>query len=168
MYFLGSVSEHAPRRQRQRVASLLLFTLAWAALGSARGQDFGDHTSATLAGKAWQALGEGKHDLVAAYTDKCRELYKGEAAKQQASLTGFAPADQAHSYWALNDVGTCLFIAGESLAQQGKSKEAASAFKKLVDDFGYCQCWDTKGWFWKPAEAAAGKLKQLEFDAKLE
>lgn len=135
---------------------------------AAFGQDFGDHKSATLAGKAWQALGEGEHDLVAAYTGKCRELYEGEAVKQQASLTGFAPAEQAHSYWALNDVGTCLFIAGESLAQQGKSKEAVAAYKKLVDDFGFCQCWDTKGWFWKPAEAAAGKLKQLEFDAKLE
>lgn len=131
-------------------------------------QDFGDHTSATLTGKAWQALGEGKHDLVTAYTNKCRELYEAEASKQQASLSDFAAADTAHSYWALNDVGTCLFIAGESLAQQGKPKEAVASYQKLVDDFGFCQCWDTKGWFWKPAEAAAGKLTQLEFDAKLD
>lgn len=159
------------RQYLSRLSVVSLLGVALSVVGSfamTNAQDFGDHTSATLAGKAWQSLGEGKHHLVAAYADKCRELYEAEATKQQASLSDFAPADTAHSYWALNDVGTCLFIAGESLAQQGKTKEAVAAYKKLVDDFGFCQCWDTKGWFWKPAEAAVGKLKQLEFDAKLD
>lgn len=153
---------------RCRLFASVVMVACGLAFDVARAQDYGDHKSVTLTGKAWQALAEGKHDLVAAYTGKCRELYEGEAVKQQSSLSDFAPGDKAHSYWALNDVGTCLFISGESLAQQGKSKDAVAFYKKLADDFKFCQCWDTKGWFWKPAEAAAGKIKQLEFDAKLD
>jgi hypothetical protein len=44
----------------------------------------------------------------------------------------------------------------------------AAAYRALTEGLKYCQCWDEKGWFWKPAEAAAGRLKELEFDASLE
>lgn len=131
-------------------------------------QDFGDHTSATLTGKAWKALGDGQAELVLAYTGKCRELYMAEAVKQQKSLDDFTPADKAHDAWALNDVGTCLFIEGQVHEKAGRMKEAIEAYRKLADELKFSQCWDPKGWFWRPAEAAAGRIKQLEFDAKLE
>jgi hypothetical protein len=131
----------------------------------AHAQDFGDHSSATLTKKAWEALAAGDADHVLAYTSKCRELYAAEAKKQQASLTEFAPAEKAHDSWALNDVGTCMFIEGQLLEKQGKPAEAIVAYRELVDELKFCQCWDTKGWFWKPAEAAAGRIKELEFDA---
>lgn len=131
-------------------------------------EDFGDHTSATLTGKAWKALAGGEHDKVAAFTGKCRELYAAEAQKQQKALTDFLPADKAHSAWALNDVGTCLFIEAQSLEKQGRKADAAAAYRKLTTSLGFAQCWDPKGWFWKPAEAAADRLKQLEFDAVLD
>lgn len=150
------------------VSSMLAAVACAVATPQAQAQDFGDHTSVTLTGKAWQALADGKHDLVTAYTAKCRDMYEGEAIKQQASLSDFAPADKAHSYWALNDVGTCLFIEGQLREKQQKPKEAIAAYKPLVEELTYCQCWDTKGWFWKPAEAAAGRIKELEFDATLE
>lgn len=131
-------------------------------------QDFGDHTSATLTGKAWAALGGGQPDSALAYTAKCRELYMGEAVKQQRALDDFAPADKAHDNWALNDVGTCLFIEGQVHEKAGRTKDAVAAYRTLVQDLKFSQCWDTKGWFWRPAEAASGKLKQLDFDAKLD
>jgi hypothetical protein len=131
-------------------------------------QDFGDQSSATLTKKAWEALAAGDEKLVLAYTGKCRELYEAEARKQQAGLTGFAPADTAHDFWALNDVGTCLFIEGQLREKQKQPAEAAAAYRALTEGLKYCQCWDEKGWFWKPAEAAAGRLKELEFDASLE
>ena len=151
---------------------VLYFTLVIAIvhhMPAARGQDFGDHASVTLTGKAWAALAEGNHEHVTAYVDKCCELYAAEAAKQQGQLKDFASGNEAiHANWALNDVGTCLFIQGESYMQQGKAKQAIESYQKLVDSYGFCQCWDTKGWFWKPAEAAAGKIKELEFEAVLD
>ena len=35
------------------------------------------------------------------------------------------------------------------------------AYQKLVDQYYYAQCWDPKGWFWKPAEAAQQALDEL-------
>lgn len=152
-----------------RVGPRLVAVVAMATLGSlVHAQDFGDHSSATLTKKAWEALAAGNDEHVLAFTGKCRELYAAEAKKQQAALTEFAAADTAHDSWALNDVGTCLFIEGQVREKQGKPKEAIAAYRRLVDELGFCQCWDTKGWFWKPAEAAAGRLKELAFDATLE
>jgi hypothetical protein len=91
-----------------------------------------------------------------------------EALKQQAALSDFAPAEKAHDSWALNDVGTCLFIEGQVREKQNDKTQAAAAYRELVSKLAFCQCWDTKGWFWRPAEAAADKVKQSEFDAKLE
>ena len=48
------------------------------------------------------------------------------------------------------------------------TRDAAAAYRALTEGLTYCQCWDEKGWVWKPAEAAAGRLKELEFDASLE
>lgn len=135
---------------------------------AASAQDFGDHSSATLTGKAWKALGDGQADLTLAYTGKCRELYMAEALKQQKSLTDLAPAEKAHDYWALNDVGTCLFIEGQVHEKAGRIKEAVAAYRTLADTLKFSQCWDTKGWFWQPADAALQRIPQLEFDAKLE
>lgn len=131
-------------------------------------EDFGDQSSQTLTGKAWEALGRGEFDRVALFTDRCRELYAEQAAKQQAELKDFLPAEKAHDMWALNDVGTCCFIAGQALEKQDRPADAAAAYEKVVESYGYAQCWDPKGWFWRPAEAAAQRLKELEFETVLD
>lgn len=136
--------------------------------GARAEEDFGDFSSSTLTTKAWGALGAGKLDAALAFTGKCKELYMEKALEQQASLAGFASDEEAPMLWALNDVGTCLFIEGRVFEEQKKSKEAAAAYGHLTSKLGYAQCWDPQGWFWKPAEAAAKKIKEMEFDAKLE
>jgi hypothetical protein len=129
--------------------------------------DFGDFSSAVITAKAWHALDAKNYGEAEAYAAKCQELYKAKAVEMQKSLT--APADTAdkekvHSYYALNDVGTCCFIQGKALEAEGKKKEAAAAYKFLAESLPFAQCWDTKGWFWKPADAARERLKVLEFD----
>ncbi|MBI2104268.1 MAG: tetratricopeptide repeat protein [Candidatus Omnitrophica bacterium] len=123
--------------------------------------DFGDYTSQTLTTKAWEALDAKDHKGVELYTRKCIELYEEEAKKQQASLTAFAPKEKAFDNWALNDVATCYFILGESLMVQKRFGEAKEAFERVVSDFGYAQCWDPKGWFWKVAVGARGRLNKI-------
>lgn len=128
-------------------------------------QDFGDHKSSTLTSKAWDALNTDA-GLAIVYADKCAELYLAKAKEMQKSLNSFAGEDTASSYWALNDVGTCLFIKGQALIKQGRMNEALEAFKLSTSTLTYAQCWDSNGWFWKPAEAAKEKVVELEFDSE--
>jgi len=123
--------------------------------------DFGNFTSETLTSKAWNAYNANDYKAVEAYTKKCIELYQAKALEQSQSLSGFAPKDKAFNYWALNDVGTCYFIFGQSLLAQGKVKEAQEALNTVIEKFPYAQCWDPKGWFWKVAEASSNKLSTI-------
>jgi tetratricopeptide (TPR) repeat protein len=148
----------------------LSFLVAVAACLPARGAglDFGDRSSATLTTKAWKAL-EGKDYADAiAYAKKCVELYKDKAVEMQKELKEPVPTDDREAVskkWALNDVGTCLYITGQALEKQDKGAEAIKSYKELVEKLPFAQCWDPKGWFWKPAEAAKGRIKALEFDS---
>ena len=131
--------------------------------------DFGDYTSSYMTTKAWEALAANDLNSVLAYTDKVIELYADKAKKMQESMTEYAwgPNEDENkkkifSYWALNDVGTCYFIRGEALKNAGQTDEAKKAYKTLIDEYYYAQCWDPKGWFWKPAEAATQALEEVK------
>ena len=134
-----------------------------AMLASGSALDFGDYTSAALIGKAWDALAKNDAEAVNVYTGKILELYGKQAEDMQKSLTEYPweSKEKIFSYWALNDVGTALFIKGEALRNAGKADEAKNAYQKLLEDFYYAQCWDPQGWFWKPSEAAQQKLDEL-------
>jgi hypothetical protein len=127
--------------------------------------DFGDYSSSAITTKAWQALDAKNYPAVKGYTDKCIETFKAQAMTMQASLKEAAPKEKANEYWALNDVGTCYFIQGKALDDQGDKKGAIAAYKFLADNLSFAQCWDTHGWFWKPADAARKRLAELQFDA---
>jgi hypothetical protein len=138
--------------------------LATAALAA---PDFGDHQSATLTNKAWEAMAQQNFDDALAYVAKCEELYGAEAKAMQAGLTGYAPTEpreEAAKHWALNDVGTAVFIRGEVLLKKGDKAGALAAYTAVAKDYTYAQCWDPKGWFWKPAEAAKQKIVELQFE----
>lgn len=134
-----------------------------AMIDSGSNLDFGDYTSSTLATKAWKALEDKDLDAVLAYTGKCLDLYKEKAKTMQNSLTEYAweSKEQIFALWALNDVGTSLFIRGSAYMNAGNKEEAIKAFKTLIDEYYFAQCWDPKGWFWKPAEGAQQKLDEL-------
>lgn len=126
--------------------------------------DFGDYSSSFLAKKSWESLEKQDVDGVNAYTEKCLELYGKKAKEMQDSLTEYPweSKDKIFSYWALNDVGTCLYVRGEAYKNSGNVDEARHSYKRLVDEFFYAQCWDPNGWFWKPAEAAQQKLDEIQ------
>jgi len=125
--------------------------------------DFGDYSSSYLTAQAWKALGDNDVDGVAVYVDEVQKRYNNQAKEMQESLTEYPweSKEKIFEYWALNDVGTSLYIKGESLKREGKGKEAKEAYQKLVDEYYFAQCWDPKGWFWKPAEAAQQALDEL-------
>ena len=156
------------KTNRLNILSAILALLSLGAVAlvnrAAAEVDYGDQGSATLASKAWNALNAQQYDDAVAYADKCVELYAAKAAEMQSSLTAFppnVPADETHKYWALNDVGTILFVKGEALSKKGDKVAAKAAYSRVVNEFGYAQCWDPQGWFWKPAEAAKQKIAEL-------
>ena len=126
--------------------------------------DFGDYSSSFLAGQAWEALKESDSDSVVVYVDKILELYEEQAKTMQGSMTEYVweSKEKIFEQWALNDVGTALYIQGEAFKKTGQYKQAETSFQMLVENFFYAQCWDPQGWFWKPAEAAQQALDELE------
>ena len=126
--------------------------------------DFGNMSSATIVSRMWESLNKKDLDLVVAYSAKMMKVYGETAKKMQAGMTEYAweSPEKIHSFWALNDVGTGMFILGEAYRIAGKNAEALAAFKQVVTDYLYAQCWDPNGWFWKPAEAAQQKIVELE------
>ncbi|MBC8001726.1 MAG: beta-glucanase precursor [Opitutaceae bacterium] len=128
--------------------------------------DFGNFSSEAITGKAWEAYNAKNYVNAKAYAQKCMDMFKDQAVAMQKALT--APAtvkEEVFRSWALNDVGACYYILGQSLEAEGKGKEAIVPFKFLVENLSFAQCWDAKGWFWKPADAASERVKALEFDA---
>jgi len=126
--------------------------------------DFGDYSSSTLVQKAWAALAANDVKGVEAYVNKAVDLYAGKAKDMQASLKEYPweSKEKTMSYWALNDVGTALFILGESYQNAGRKDDATKAYKRVINEFFYAQCWDPGGWFWKPSEAAQQKLGEMD------
>jgi tetratricopeptide (TPR) repeat protein len=136
----------------------------------AHAYNYGDFRSETLTTKAWGALADGDLEAVLAYTNKCFELYADPAKKMQSSLNEYPEGDKdkIFSFWALNDVATSLFIQGEAYRKAEMKEDALTAYKKVVNDYTYGQAWDTKGWFWKPAEAAKEKIAMVESGSTLD
>ena len=125
--------------------------------------NFGDYRSSTLTTKAWAALAQNDIESVLAYTNKCISLYAAQASKMQAGLKDYASGsnDEIFKYWALNDVATSYYIQGEAYRAANMKDEAKEAYNKLIKDYSFGQTWDTKGWFWKPADAAKEKLDMM-------
>lgn len=135
----------------------------WSVAGAARDRikcidmhiDFGDYKSSTLTGKAWDSLKQRRTMAAEAYANKCIELYSEKASEQQMSLKDYPSSGLEWEYWALNDVGTCMFIKGQALASLGKKAESDKVFQDILGRYSYAQCWDSAGgWFWKIADAA--------------
>jgi len=157
-------------RRMLSIVAIVLTAMALVSPTIAQAYDFGDYRSTTLASKAWAALEKGDIEAVLAYTNKCMELYGEQAKKMQASLSDYPKGtnEEIFGFWALNDVATCLFIQGEAYRKAKMTDEAKEVFKKLMTEYTYGQCWDTKGWFWKPAEAAKEKLASIESGSTLD
>ncbi len=143
--------------------SVLLLYPAFSAPAAAQEVSGLDQMSASeLTLKAWEALAQGAHEKVQLYADKCIALYGDEAKKQQRSLRKFPIPGEAKNYGALNNVATCIFIKGESLFNQGKFEEAKDEYAKVIENYGFAQYWDPKGWYWKVVEKAQAVLDKID------
>ena len=126
--------------------------------------DYGNMTSQAIVGKMWKSLEKKNLEEVIAYDMKLEHLYSKTAREMGFPLKEYPqlPAEKIHMYWALNDVGTGMFILGEAYQDAGNKDEAKKAYQKVISDYFYAQCWDPQGWFWKPADGAQQKILEME------
>lgn len=130
------------------------------------GYDFGDYSSSTLVAKAWKALQANDLKGVQAYVGETLKLYAATAKQMQSGLKDYPTGtNDSHSaifqYWALNDVGTAVFVLGQAYQNSGDKTNAIINYKLVISDYLYAQCWDPQGWFWKPADAAQTAINNL-------
>ena len=122
-------------------------------------------TSSTLALQAWDALAAKDFATAKAKIERCKSLFGEKASEMQISLSVVPGPDTAKDFWALNDVGTCVFILGKVYEAEGKSAEAITAYQEVIKSYPMSQCWDKQGWYWQPAVAAKERLTALTFDS---
>ncbi len=150
---------------------LALFSLL-ACTSFAQADNHGDETngcfgspSCVMQVNAWDALGGQRYDDVLSITEECTEQFGDIALETHSSMTDFAEAKNDLEYWTeygvLTDVAACYFIRAEALMKLDRADEALVAYTVLVEELQYSQLWDPRGWFWKPAEAAAAKIAEI-------
>ena len=112
--------------------------------------------------RAWEAWGAKDYDKTFYWTNTCIDKYSEEAKKEQVLLTGLPTTDAMDQYDSLNAVGTSFFIQGEAYLLQGKIDEAKKVFNIAIQDYGYAQNWDPRGWYWSVKEKSQASLEKLE------
>jgi len=120
-------------------------------------------SSGELITKAWDAHGKKDAAETLKITQQCIDLYKTEAAKEQATLTALPKGkDDIEKVAVLNNVANAYFIQGESYRDHGHKDQAISAFKQVVDNYSFGQAWDPRGWYWSIAKASQESIDKLE------
>jgi 4-diphosphocytidyl-2C-methyl-D-erythritol kinase len=146
--------------QKRRILSVpaVACLLACLFLGPAQGEEL---EPTELSTKAWVALKAGNHKEVSVLTEQCFKEFGEEAEKQQSENKEQITKDNASDFPELNSVGICLFILGQSLAEQGDKELSEAVFAKLIENYPDCHCENKQGYYWKPAKAANKKLTEL-------
>lgn len=125
---------------------------------------FGAEQAWQVTGKAWKALGQKKYDEVVRLADLSEKRWGARAKEMNSGLDAYPKGKAAKKFANLNELATITFIKGEALRKKGDKAGAIAAYKKLLSDYKYGQCWDKKGWWWQPAKAARDKLNKLAPD----
>ena len=112
---------------------------------------------------AWKFFNEKDYENAIIHSDECIKRFSARASIMQKKLNDFpkGEAKDIHSYYALNDVATALYIKAESLRKLEKPEEAKEVLLDLIDNYSFGQTWDPRGWFWKPVVVAREKLNML-------
>src|SRR5947209_16284483 len=113
---------------------------------------------------AWEAYKAGKFAAAIKHADNCITEFHGVAGRRQKELTDkkevvpngrVTPAqkDAIHQNGPLNDVAAAYYIKARAADKLGHKAESARALAEAVK-YPAARCWDDRGWFWSPAEAA--------------
>ena len=150
----------------------LVATIVWVAVMSGSGTA-AQPQNAELTTKAWAAFNGGRYPQAIQRARLCIGAFAGAAERTQAQLLrAHAPEPvegrpgseterrRILERGPLNDVATCWWIVGQSEEKLGNVPRACEAYAS-AGQLTYGRCWDPKGWFWSPANAAGDRRKAL-------
>ena len=128
-------------------------------------------TSENLTIWAWNNYSNEKYDRAIKWAKLCTYYWGSRAKAQSEGLTDYPQGSISEIYskcWALNDVGTCWLIVGESFRKRGDTTKAEIAYRMLTDEnygkgtFYFAQCASDarsgEQYLWKPADVAYARL----------
>ncbi|MDP6523333.1 MAG: glycosyl hydrolase [Kiritimatiellia bacterium] len=115
-----------------------------------------------VTGKAWKAIGEENWDEVVKLAERSEREWGALARHMNDGLRSYPEGDAAKQYANLNELATITMLKGDALLKKGDNRGALAAYRKLISDYQYGQCWDPEGWWWGPASAAKDKIHQLD------
>lgn len=149
------------------ITMILVVALTLAACISLQVMDENRPLNEVLTQKAWDAYKNGHYVEAMTSAESCIETFSDSANQIQEDLenrrmaipkgaVSEAQKTMIHQNGLLNDVATCTYIKGLSAKRLGKVNEARQAFQ-LTIKYTHARTWDTQGWFWSPADAAAGE-----------
>jgi tetratricopeptide (TPR) repeat protein len=122
---------------------------------------------------AWNAYDKGNYEEAISYAQECIDQFMSNAEKKQLQLekenamlppTGTVTEQEKQNIYALgllNDVATCYFIKGKCEEAIGYKEDAIKSYS-AASKYTYARCWDPKGWFWSPSEAALDRLNVIK------
>lgn len=128
-------------------------------------------TTENLTAWAWQNYKNGNYDRAIKWAKLCTFFWGPRAVAQTSGLNSYPSGTISEIYskcWALNDVGTCWLIVGESFRKRGDTAKAEIAYRMLTDEnhrqgkfyFAQCASEPSEGltYLWKPADVAYARL----------
>jgi len=138
--------------------------------------------SEAYTGLAWNYLNIRRFETSLFFADICIKRFEAEAIKQQAEYSSrqtppiYEPDPSKNKelnedFWALNDVGTCWLICGQSyekmadklIGEPGNSVSekcikfcaAIECFNQVIDKYPGAWCFDSRGpWYWRVKDGA--------------
>ncbi len=113
-----------------------------------------------LTSQAWDAFNREDYEHAITYTDQCINEFQGEADNEQTHLEENNAPLPPKGKVSDRDVATCFWIKGRSAENLERVEEAKQAYQ-AASRYTYARCWDPKGWFWAPSEAALARLNKL-------
>ncbi len=116
-----------------------------------------------LVNEAWSALGAGALDTAIEISNTILTRFYAKAQEEQRSLGGkFPQTGKEKDYPELNACGAALYIVAEAYEKKGDCQKAIEYYRRAIKEFPLAQNWDPRGWYWKVAEEAKGKIEKLE------
>lgn len=125
---------------------------------------------------AWEAFKKEDYKEASRQADICIDESFGTANRRQKELdetkvripNGRVNAKQKEELFKngpLNDVATCHYIKARAAAKLGKKEDMAASLSAAAK-YPAARAWDSRGWFWSPAEAAERFRTNPEFADK--